>query len=326
MVSGSKVSMKNLQFLDETGWKPLPDWCKAYTDLGCELVSYPRTNAKLRVALAIPILDFAATFTAIGVVLASANRPADDHNYSKYIREQPIGKSVVYRVNNRKYKGTIENFIERNGEMYVEIRTGRLETRQLNLSKDASKIIITDKDFRLRDYQHGGKVASTSVFIDGLVVDPEAFVTQTQLHCLIVTRISKFRDEVEAINLGLEINGEMVHGSAQEVLRVRQFLGSNQAYRCQVTAVSGSVEDEVPLESAHPPIVIFAGSNSYLKHYSRWPNSHQLVLLDRTERTFQDAVDNLNESYGRRVESSVPSHRFSIPPGVDGMIFEEGLQ
>jgi hypothetical protein len=316
----------NLRYQSGKDWLLLPAWCKSYIELGIELARYPRTETRFKVALALPTNAFAATFVALGIVLESANQPVVSKVYSEYIRSLPVGTPVIYQSLGRKFRGIIEGFFERDGKTHLTISLGRRQGLQLSLPEHAPRITVADREFKLRNYQQGGKSPSIPALLGATVHDPAAFITQTQLHCLIVALISDFRSEVENTVIGIDLNGRIVWGPVQDILRVEQFLGTNQAYRCQVIASSESPEQSVSSELENPSITVFAGANSYLKHYSKWANAHQIVLLDRTERTFQDAVDNLNENYGRRVDASSARLQFDPPSGVDVMVFEESIQ
>ncbi|CAG1007613.1 hypothetical protein ANRL4_03774 [Anaerolineae bacterium] len=314
-----------LRYRHEENWLSLPTWCRHYIDLGIEVARLPQMETRLRVALALPTSAFATLFVALGIVLELANQPNTSKDYSEYIRSQPVGTSVVYQSPQGRLKGIIEGFLERDGKTYIEIRLGVHSSLQLPLLDRASRITIADRDFKLKDYPRSGKVPSIPELIRASVSDPTAFITQTQLHCLIVTQISELRSEVESTILGLEVQGKIVSGPALDILRIEQFVGIDQPYRCRVVASYGSAETDVLPEPVSPPITILVGANSYLKHYAKWHNSHQIILLDRTERAFQAAVDSLNESYGHRRDKSLIVPSFYLPLGVDAMVFEESI-
>lgn len=301
----------------------MPSWCLSYIQLGIQVAQIPRIESRHVVALAIPTRMYASVFVALGVVFAgSANSDASEE-YFRFIASQPIGTPVVYRRRRKKLRGVIEGFEERDSCLFITIKTGNRERISFPLRENVAKIVIAERDFKLQDYQKGSKVVSASDFLRACVKDADSFVTQTQLECLIVSRLSCINTEVTTIILGLETGDIYISGNLQEILRVKQFLGAHYAYRCQVVPTSTGISGDNSLEIQNPPIVILDGANAYLKHSAKWGTAHQIVMLDRTERMFQEAVDSLNQGYTRRIEYKRPKLTFDLPSGVDAIVYQE---
>jgi hypothetical protein len=305
--------------------QPLPTWCTQYIEFGMQITQTERGKIRSIVALAIPMRAYASMFVALGIVLANSNKSQISEEYFQFIVSQPIGTSVVYQTKHRKLRGVIERFYDKDGQIHICISTGKRESIQFPLKENVSKLLIAERDFRLPNYQKGSKVELETDFIKACIQEPRSFVTQTQLDCLIVTQLSLFRIEATETILALEDGKNILQGKPQDILRAEQLLGANEAYRCQILPVSTETDLDIPLEIQNPPIVIFDGSNAYLRHHPKWLMSHQIVVLDRTERAFQDAVDSVNQRYTRRAESKHGKLNFDLPYGVEAIVFQDEI-
>lgn len=315
--------LSTLRYKQQERWLSLPSWCISYIELGVQVAQVQQVETRYTVALAIPTRAYASTFIALGIVLASSSRLQISEEYFQFITSQPPGTSVVYQTKNRKLRGVIERFYDKNGQIYICITTGKRETVQFPLRENVSKLVIAERDFKLRNYQKGSKVEVATSFLQACIEESLSFVTQTQLDCLIVGQLSQFRVEATETIIGLEKGINFIEGNPQDILRVQQFLGANEAYRCQIMATSSEIDEDIPLEIQNPAIVLFDGANAYLRHNPRWSAAHQIVMLDRTERSFQDAVDSINQGYIRRVEDKRLNFAFNLPDGVAAIVYQE---
>lgn len=318
--------LSSLRYIQHERWQPLPSWCIQFIEFGMQISQAQRGETRCIVALAIPMRAYASMFVALGIVLAGSNKSRVSEEYFQFIVSQPMGTPVVYQTKNRKLRGVIEGFYDKDGQTHICISTGKRESVQFPLKENVSKLLIAERDFKLPNYQKGGKVEIATDFIKACIEEPLSFVTQTRLDCLIVTQLSLFRIEATETILALENGKNIIEGKPQDILRVEQLLGANEAYRCQILPVSTETDLDVPLEIQNPPIVIFDGSNGYLRHHPKWLMSHQIVVLDRTERAFQDAVDSVNQRYTRRAESKQGKLTFDLPYGVEAIIFQDEIQ
>ncbi len=71
-------------------------------------------------------------------------------------------------------------------------------------------------------------------------------------------------------------------------------------------------------------MTIFDGAVSFLKWRDYWRKSNWIVLLDKTESRFQEAVDLLNQEYiEKRIGESLNENMFSLPEGIEIIAFNE---
>ncbi len=76
------------------------------------------------------------------------------------------------------------------------------------------------------------------------------------------------------------------------------------------------------IEHQSPPNIIFDRAPAYLKHGFDWLHANQIIVLDRTEKQFPDAVDLVNQNYARRI-GEVKKIPFLVPNGIELMVYQE---
>lgn len=324
-VSSMTSILSNLGYIQHRRWKPLPSWCIQFIKFGMQISQVQRRKTRCVVALAIPMRAYASMFVTLGVVLAGSKKLRVSEEYFQFIASQPVGTPIVYQAKNRRLRGVIEGFYDKDGQIRICISTGKRECIQFPLKENVSKLLIAEREFKLPNYQKGGKVEIATEFIKACIKEPLSFTTQTQLDCLIVTQLSVFRIEATQTILALKNDNDIIHGKPQDILRVEQLLGANESYRCKILPSSTETDLDLDLEIQNPPIVIFDGSNGYLRHHPKWLTSHQIVMLDRTERAFPDAVDSINQRYIRRAENTQTKLRFDLPDAVEAVSFQEEI-
>jgi hypothetical protein len=154
----------------------------------------------------------------------------------------------------------------------------------------------------------------------------QAYILDSSFETLLIGKKSVIEYEVSGALMSCKKSDKFAGatGCMQEILRVRQFSGANKSYRTQcVSMLNITPEKEIGKHS--PPIVIFDGAVAYIKLGHKWRSAHQIVLLDRTERQFVDAVDHLNQDYAYRL-AGVSKLPIRIPNGIEMMVYKENIQ
>lgn len=323
--------LSQLFYMSGQELRPLPEWARFFMSLGQQLAAVPRIDRRLVVGLAIPTRAFACGLLATGITYARAgtDRPASARQI-QFIRKLPPGTPVHVRTDEgKKLRGVIEEFKTIDGIEYVCIRTARRQVRGFQLDRYASRITVAEGEVSLPETQQTGwTVESPSEFLEACLGTglAQAYILDSSLEVLITGKLSALRSEICDAPFFYEIPEKLpvIEGSLQDLLRVRQFSGANRSFRVECMASSNSPPEQ-GIRYLKPPIVAFDGAIAYIKHAFRWPRAHQVVLLDRTERQFSDAVHLLNQTYAYRTDGD-PDFRITIPNGIEMMVFAEQLQ
>lgn len=308
----------------------MPDWAYFYLELGTRLATLPRESQRIVVGLAIPTRIFACSLVATGTALAGATvRTAISDEQMQYILNLKPGTSVHVRKNSTKLKGIVEKFEEYDGKPYIFIRTTKSLTCGFPLDDYALRITVANQEVSLpKNHQTGYLLETSSGFLNYCLNTKFAqkHIVESSFEALIVGNKSAIQREVCEVPFFCKSaeKSTVETGFLQEILRVRQLSTSNEAYHTQLVS-SSNVTPKNEIESQIPPIVIFDGAVAYMKLGYEWRSSHHIVLLDRTERQFAEAIESLNQNYSYRLEGEF-EFPIKIPDGIDMTIYWEGIQ
>lgn len=328
-------NLPRLYYLSDNESKLLPEWAYFFIRLGHQLATIPSDGHRVVIGLAIPTRVFASSLVSIGIVLAKADKEDRvDEARLQYIRNLEPGTSVYVRIGNRKHKAVIEQFEESNGQTYIVIcttastPTTKPLKRKLPLDRYASKITVSHDDVSLSGRQSGRRMEPPSRFVQICLGKELAneYIHNSSFEVLIVGKKSIIQHEVCDIPFICKDPGKSAEtkGCLQEILRVRQFSGANKSYRTQCIS-SSNITPEKEIGMQTPPLIIFDGAIAYIKLSHKWQSAHQIVLLDRTERQFADAVGLLNQNYAYRLAGDV-KFPIKIPDGIEMTVYRNSVQ
>lgn len=327
---------------DVNHWVPLPAWGNFFIDIGSCVASSKTGQNRLVVGLAVPTRTCAAALAALGVVCARAVNPNKIIFTDKFeqLCRLKRGTRVFYRnsPDSNEWLSAIYDGICNDYEQpRIRIRVKPKEVKKKKQQAPDTIYLIRKEDlYKLRlasgkaeriDTQ--GKFDRPIVikeFLDGFIGGAEALnlSTTTQLDCVIIGRISTLREEITKIPFAYpSASSSLKEGVLQDVLRVRKFFpGENQPYRLEILPVGG----HEPPKTANilvPHVTIFDGATGFIKWRDYYRNSHWIVLLDRTEPRFQEAVYILNQEYIPPVDGEKIQGMPSIPLGVELVAYQE---
>jgi hypothetical protein len=111
----------------------------------------------------------------------------------------------------------------------------------------------------------------------------------------------------------------------QDVLRVDRFATGEQSHRSMLVPVGSGQPSDDAISKVEMGVV-FDGAPGFLKWWSAFPGRHQIVILDRTEAYFDDAVSAINTRLSQNRASAEPSLPGSdAPPGGEVLAFREEI-
>ena len=308
----------------------LPEWSYFFMRLGYQVAAVSNDNCRIVTGLAVPTRVFACSLVATGIVFA---RTGSENSMAttqlQYIRSLKPGTPVYVRTDdNRKLRGIIEGFREIKGEEWIFIRTGKRETLPRPLSRFASRITVSDRDVSLPEYSRSGyPIETPNKFLQCCLGEElaQTYILDSSFEALLVGKKSVIEYEVSSVPFRCKLSDKFagIKGCLQEILRVRQFSGANKSYHTQcISSLNITPEKEIGKQT--PPIVIFDGAVAYIKLGHKWRSAHQVVLLDRTERQFVDAIELLNQNYAYRLAGN-SKLSVKIPNGIEMMVYKESI-
>lgn len=313
--------------------RPLPAWGKFWFDLGRQVGAWRHDKQRLIVGVAAPTRAYAASFTASGIVASRADSPDNftAAQHFKYLTEQPLNTPVRLRERDRILNGFLLGIQRLEGEVRIGVcvsnRSGGSLTHWIRES-DALRISLHTGELTKLAKNPTGRQISRGGFIRAFVPLERLveFQTRTVSECVIISQINLLRKEVEETTFVAKVGKLNTSGTLQELLRVSKFQTADAPYRTQVLRQTAGRPDTLPLKET-PRVIIFDGSEAFLKWHDYWRGANWVVLLDQSEVRLRDAAGVLYGDFVQRRVGEVPLRLTTAPPqGVEMMIFQERRQ
>ena len=309
-------------------WRKLPLWCTAYSVLGCAIAAYGSQDKRLVAGLATPTRAYAAAFVALGVVYRRANEPVaaleEDDHFLALCGLEP-GTAVSYLENGKLKDAVFEGYEEKYGQFYLRIRKNADHCIDYVPPACATRVQVSSKEgVKLSKHQRGRAVVEEGGLLTSCLggLEPFDYCLNSRLEGVLIGNKAALYQEVKHTTFAIRgEKGDFCKGALQDVVRVRQLVGDGLGYR---TSVHSEREAALVSDAESPPrVVIFDGASSFLKWRDAWRASHWVVVLDRTETGFEEAVNALNRECLENRSSLTPPPLPAPPPQVDMLSYEE---
>lgn len=328
------VGPVNLHFEDSGDWYSLPEWAEYFIDIGKQLTSAERSSSRIVTAIVVPTRAYCAAFVSLGMVVSDAAMRdcSSEATHFENLFDLPPGSHVIFCPKPGKtLRGIIQPPEESGGKLYVRV--------QVHSKVGGGRTYLIDEahSLQVQPAKHSGKLPKkqsaenkrfANAFVDSLLgnADPVQLGLQSKLVCAIVGKKNSLEHEIRHTPLALHANGDCrVEGQLQDVLRVDRFVSGEQSYRSSLVPVgssppSGDVTSKVEMG------VVFDGAAGFLKWGSLWPDQHQIIILDRTELYFDDAITAINSRFSQnRADAEPPLSASVTPPGSEVLVFREAI-
>lgn len=306
----------------------LPDWAYFFLQIGSQMASEQIQDERCVIAIAVPSRHFAAALIAFGYVYERVRGSnCVDQTRIDMLLNQDIGTPVYVRSNDgKKYKGTIEGFSTMMGKSYIDIRTTGNQVRSVPLESHASRITIAERDISLPKYKQTGQQAEIPTpFLNSLIKESQIidYIVGSSYESAIIGNRSQLQQEIcdEPFYVKSQ-NNRFLQGNLQEILRMRSFSGLNKSYKSECISSNSIDNKQTDISDHNISLVVFDGAVGFIKSNHLWLQCHQIVVLDRCERQFPDAVQLINDNYAYRTESDV-NLKLKIPPHIEMMAYRE---
>lgn len=307
------------------GWQELPTWGSAFNKLGAQFSGRDQ-DRRLVVGLALPTRAYAATFTALGFMLEQAKVPLEQFNAEEHFANLcalPAGSAVKYQdTTDGKVKDALFIGCEvKWGQLCVGVRKNRTGKEDWLPQALAQRIQVSSKVItQLSKAQKGRSLTQGSEFLcacaEGLdIVDYRLY---SRLECVFIGNKDALTQELTETSFAVASSG-LCRGTLQDVVRARELLPEGDGYRAKL--LSDRSKPLAPSEM--PKLVLFDGAVSFLKWRDLWRDAHWLVVLDKTQNGFDEAVAALNREYRDNHCGDTPPNFPFLPEHLNVMAYEE---
>ena len=296
---------------------PLPSWSKFYLQLGAAVAQADNAQRTLVTALAVPTRSYAAILAAAGAIIskaktADAKRQDSPAAHFEMLSSLPAGTAVILRKSEKAVKGILVGTkdVKNDGTAMIGVQTqsekGGSLTEWMPVESSPKVQVSSTTWTRLpANLEKSGDVnTSRSEFIAQVFqgADLWTFVTKTTLDCVILGSVGSLVQEATETKLSVGSRGqEASAGTLRDILRIRRLHSHNEeAFRSDILPVNLRNHPMLS-EELSPHLVIFDGAVGFLKWRHKWSPCNWVVILDRTEARFREAVQIVNEEYLSRI-------------------------
>jgi len=278
----------------------------------------------LTIGLTVPARGFAAVFAAAAAALTREEidpmAPDDVQLHLATLRETPAGTPLKFHAGAKIYDGRWKGIRPMDGSEMLTFETRQGVTRMLPLDA-ALSIRLTGETASPRQLQ--ARNVQTPPLLNAMIGAPTAltYTTTARADCLLVGTKTLLEEELTAeMFYATGGIGEPGGGVLQDLVRARDLAGARRYYRTII--VPSATRPAPDAREAEPHLVIFDGGRAYLRWRHLWPTARQLVIIDRSLSSAEDAASELSMAFiDRAKERSLP-RRLKVPAGVEAICFE----
>lgn len=324
-----------LHFEDSGKWSSLPEWAEYFISVGRQLATAPQQESRLVTAIIVPTRAYGAAFVSVGMVISEASLRDPDSQASHFERlfELVPGTPVVFRPGKGKaLKGLIQMPEELDGKLWIRVQVHSAAGGGLTHFVDESRALQVQPargvGWKLPKKQRKDSIRTANRFVDSLLgeTDPVQLGLQSKIVCALVGRRNTLEQEIRKTPLSIHVNGTMyAEGQLQDVLRVNRFINPQQSHRSALVPLGS--EPSSDLISSVEMGVVFDGAIGFLKWGAAWRTRHQVIVLDRTDPYFDDAISSVNARFSQnRIDDGCVMPEGDAPPGSEILAFREAIE
>jgi len=284
--------------------------------------SIPGSHRGLVVALALPTRGYAAALLCLGAIVAGTGAASTDALRRRFerLRGAERGTPVVYLHKGRRLRGVLDGTAFVSGEVRVRIRIqnarGGNLTHLIRLNDSVAVMLSDERTAVLPRCQRGRPLSYDLRFASHLHPELASPIAWAESYAIVGSR-SVLKQELVNTPLAFKTGKGFVVGKLQDVLRARDFSRKSEPSTVRIYHVGQKTQTGEPLLGA----VYFDGARAYLENRAGFQDSPWIVVLDRAERAFEEAVAVLNQQYTQRKDCwTMPSLK-ALPVGLELMAF-----
>jgi hypothetical protein len=331
VVAGVIEIARLLRFRADGRWLPLPYWAKFFIELGCGLAQTPFRDSPLFACVVGPTTAYAAPLSAVGAVTSAERTPSSEDRAEHFERlaRLPVGTTVVYRQSpSTQLRGVLAGTVDLRGQrvLVMQLQSKKMDGLTYNATlniplREAHKIELASKSLD----RVPARLRSTEFRARAPLMEPllgaercYRFLTSSELRCAVFGRQSVLKPQIVETEFGIEAQG-IVTGPLQGILRARAY-SENDGGGFLSDVYSYASLDEYEFGGEPPRVIVFDGSDAFLKALSVWPQSHRVAILGRSDIRLEEAAAEVNRMYAQRLARELPQIG-SIPSPLEVVVF-----
>jgi hypothetical protein len=327
MSSNIQGKLSKLFYGSGDKWNHLPSWAVFYLELGIAISEYPQKGPHFILGISVPTRAYAASLISAGIIAARIGMQCNVDDRINKIVTLPIDTALIYRSNNKCFKAYYKGAVEKMGEKYFALKTAKGTEIFVSYEKVNQIEIAGNKQFKLGNTHKGISLPKPSLILEYLLCqqDLEKLLVESRLECVLLSQLNTIIEEINMTTLSYCCNeNEFIEGTIQDLIRPKNSNSSyKHSYRSYIFPASGKYSLQFSLKYS-PHVTVFDNALAFIKWRSSWRHSNWVVVLDRTDRNFEYAINLFNDEYkspnrfARKFKLPIPKP----PKGVELMVFE----
>lgn len=300
----------------------VPAWARFIARCGRQLAR--ASGPSVTVGLSVPARGYAAAFAAAGVTIeCDARRPMAPDDLDLHLaalRETPPKTPIKYHAKDQIYDGRWLGISEVAGAEMLAFETKQKVTRRLPLHM-ALGIRLTGETSSTGMLR--AKKLTASPLLRAMVGESRAltFMTTARADCLIVGTLNLLEEDLTSGTFFASGDlGDPSGGTLQEIVRARELPGAKRYCRSVIVPSASGPGAEV--RELQPHVVVFDGGRAYVRWRHLWPQARQLVIIDRSLPSAEEAADELSMAFAERKEDSALLSKLKLPVAMEAISFE----
>lgn len=324
------MNLKSLQYKYGSEYVCLPDWATFFIGLGSAIASGKNAENRMVFGIATPTRAYAACLLAAGYIITKftlSELRKNAYAHFEQLCKLEKGTPLTYFCGNKKLRAKFDGIDEINGEKRLRVQAIKKAVDLIPPEK-ALLINVAKSKLKFLPEKQKGKDIGYKKGLLGMLMPRDDFYqysSNSTLECVIVGRLKLLRQEITKTEFGFRMSKKVSEGNLQEILRIRRFLGNNEAFRSVIYPVNKK-KAIIAAEDKLPSIAIFDGSSAFIKWRDNWGKSDWVALLDRTDLGFREATNILNQGYMNRICQQEINNSPPCPLGIKMVAYQEKWQ
>ena len=329
-----------LCYKDLNRWTDVPKWSEHFINIGEELALEGfESSSRVTTAIVVPSRGYCAALIGFGMIIGDTiirDSPSKEAHFNKLLGLDP-GTPVDYHETDKKIRsGVICHPEKRKDDYYIKFQI----TEPSKKGSGIFYMIGKERAFQLFPSTHSVVLPKRRIvrekrlhneFVSNLLpgCDLINFDVQSKFVCAIVGKKNLLEQEIVNTPFAVAVDGGFAAGILQDVLRVNSFANGAQSNRSMLIPTGLRRQPSINMVEQVEMSVIFDGASAFLKWGALCPNRHRIIILDRTELYFNDAIHDINSVFSQNrinIENSVPFSALTPLPGTEIIAFREEIQ
>lgn len=315
---------------------PLPNWMKYFLKLGNLIGNYCVSKKNnLKVFIILPTRSFATSLISFGIMEVMARNVEDQSELYQHIeklKELPLDSHIRYQPG-KKSQHAKWGGVRSDGRLCIRLQTRNSMNSSSNLKaiinpeKALDIIILKDNITDEKPLPKNPTVlinpkVTQKTFLDVVLkgVETKFYTQNITQKIVIIGNKSQIYREIQPSHFSVKNGDIYLNGSLQELI-LEENLSKDRynKYATKLLINDGEESETISRDSEDTEVVCFDSAMSFIRWRDYWYEKNWVVILDRTDTHFTEAVICANNILmeNQIFNEEISSIGIDIPKGIE---------